>query len=330
MTSLTNYLEEEANAIAYTAGKLCSDEVEKALTLINDCFDRKAKLIISGVGKSGIVSRKIAATFTSIGITALYLNPLDALHGDIGIVSSNDITILISNSGETEELIQILPHLKLRGSKLICIVGNINSSIALSADVILDGSVNKESCPLNIIPTASTTVSMAIGDALAAVWMERKGISSEDFALNHPAGSLGKQLTFKVTDLMIKNDQNLYLSKESKLEDIIFKITQNGIGAVAICDAQNIKNLVGIITDGDLRRTFQKYPCSKWDSLRAKDFMTQDPIVISSEVFAIEALEKMEKNRKKSIFVMPVLDRNKKFLGFIRLHDLIKAGLSEK
>ena len=237
---------------------------------------------------------------------------------------------MLPEDGETEELIQIIPHLKLRGSKLIALVGNINSTIAKSADVVLDGSVNKESCPLNIIPTASTAVAMAIGDALAAVWMERQGISSEDFALNHPAGSLGKQLTFKVADLMIKHDSNSYLSKESRFEEIITKITQNGIGAIAICSPDNIHKLIGIITDGDIRRAFQKYPCSNWDKLCAKDIMIEDPIVITSDVFAIKALEKMENNRKKSIYVMPVLDKDNNFLGFIRLHDLIKAGLSEK
>ncbi len=330
MTSLTNYLEEEANAIAYAAGRLSSEHVENALTLINDCFKRRAKLIITGVGKSGIVCRKIAATFTSIGITGLYLNPLDALHGDIGIVSSYDVTILISNSGETEELIDIIPHLKVRGTKLIALVGNINSTIAKSSDVILDGSVNKESCPLNIIPTASTAVAMAIGDALAAVLMERQGISSEDFAFNHPAGALGKQLTVRVLDLMIKDELNPCLFKESNLEDIITNITQNGIGATAICETKNTNKLIGIITDGDIRRAFEKFPCSKWDKLLAKDIMSEDPIIIYSDVFAIEALQKMEHNRKKSIHVMPVLDRKDNFVGFIRLHDLIKAGLSAK
>ena len=186
-TALSRCLQEEAAAIAAAANRLGSQQVEAALELLLGCRSRRAKLVVTGVGKSGIVARKIAATFSSIGLTAVFLNPTDALHGDLGIVADDDVALLLSNSGETEELLAILPHLKRRGTGRIALVGRIDSALARGCDVVLDGSVDREVCPLNLAPTASTAVAMAIGDALAAVWMERAVISPEDFAINHPA-----------------------------------------------------------------------------------------------------------------------------------------------
>ena len=203
MSALTRCLQEESSAIAAAAERLSSEQVEAALALLERCADRKAKLVITGVGKSGIVARKIAATFSSIGLMALFLNPTDALHGDLGVVAPEDVCLLLSNSGETTELLEVLPHLKRRGTGRIAIVGRADSSLARGSDVVLEAGVDREVCPLNLAPTASTAVAMAIGDALAAVWMERRGISPADFALNHPAGSLGKQLTLTAADLMV-------------------------------------------------------------------------------------------------------------------------------
>lgn len=203
LSALTRCLQEEAAAIAAAAERLSAEQVEGALALLERCANRKAKLVITGVGKSGIVARKIAATFSSIGLMALYLNPLDALHGDLGVVAPDDVCLLLSNSGETSELLQVMPHLKRRGTARIALVGRADSSLAHASDVVLEASVDREVCPLNLAPTASTAVAMAIGDALAAVWMERRGISPADFAVNHPAGSLGKQLTMTVADLMV-------------------------------------------------------------------------------------------------------------------------------
>ena len=202
-TALSRCLQEEAAAIDAAALRLNPQQVEAALILLDACRNRRAKLVITGVGKSGIVARKIAATFSSVGLTAVFLNPVDALHGDLGIVNSDDVALLLSNSGETDELLAILPHLKRRGTARIAIVGRVSSSIAAGCDVVIDGSVDREVCPLNLAPTASTAVAMAIGDALAAVWMERSGISPEQFAINHPAGALGRQLTITVADLMV-------------------------------------------------------------------------------------------------------------------------------
>ena len=185
-------MQEESAAILAAANRLDNKTVEKSILLLKNCSDNNKKLLLTGVGKSGIVARKLAATFTSIGLTAIYLNPLDALHGDLGIVEKGDVCIIISNSGETKELVQLIPYLKNKGAKQLGILGKINSSIASQIDIILDASVNKEICTLNLAPTASTTVAMAIGDALAVVWMERIGISEKDFAINHPSGQLGK------------------------------------------------------------------------------------------------------------------------------------------
>ena len=195
---------------------------------------------------------------------------------------------------------------------------------------VLDGSVDKESCPLNIIPTASTAVAMAIGDALAAAFMERNKISTKDFAINHPAGSLGKKLTLSVNDLMIPSRNTKGLDTNSNIKNVITQITENGIGATWVYrDKLNKNELLGIITDGDIRRAFKNNPSENWGNLTAKDLMTEDPITIFSEELAIKALTKMELNRKKPISVMPVLNKkDNSFLGLIRLHDLVKAGIS--
>ena len=203
MSALKKCLQIEGLSIINAADTLSDTDVEKVINLMLKCSKDKSKVVLTGVGKSGIVARKIAATFSSIGLVSLYLNPLDALHGDLGIIANNDICFLLSNSGETKELIEIIPHIKRKHISLIGIIGNINSSLAELCNVSLNAGVDREACPLNLAPTASTAVAMAIGDALASVWMERKGISNTDFALNHPSGLLGKKLTLKVRDLMV-------------------------------------------------------------------------------------------------------------------------------
>ena len=321
-------MKEESAAILAAAKRLDNDQVEKTLVLLEKCFENKKKLLLTGVGKSGIVARKLAATFTSIGLTAIYLNPLDALHGDLGIVDREDLCILLSNSGETQELIELIPHLRSKGSTQIGILGNLNSSLANQSDVFLDASVNKEVCPLNLAPTASTTVAMAIGDALAVVWMEKRGISRKDFAVNHPAGKLGRELNLKVSDLMKPSNQLNPLFKNSSFTEIIAEITRGSIGSCWIKERKKENKLIGLITDGDLRRALKNYEPKEWETLMAEEIMTKDPIVISSNKFAIEALELMEKNRKKPISLLPVVGKNYEFIGIIRLHDLIQAGLN--
>ena len=327
MGYLTNFLIEEANAIKTIALKLDDREVEKALEMLDNCSLNNSKLIISGVGKSGIIARKIAATFSSFGFTAIYLNPLDALHGDIGIVNEGDLSILLSNSGETSELLEIIPHLKNRHISCISLSGNHSSSLAKNCDVFLNTKVEKESCPLNLAPTTSTTVTMAIGDALASAWMFRNQVSSEEFAFNHPGGSLGRKLTVKVEDVMINKSAIKNITEESSIKEVIFQISSDGIGCCGITGSNN-SHLVGIITDGDLRRALEKKETKAWESLKAKDIMTHNPITIKPNMMAIDALNLMENNYKnKSISILPVTSEKNEFLGFLRLHDLIQRGL---
>ena len=328
MSSLTRCLQEEAAAIAAAAERLSGEQVEGALALLERCADRKAKLVITGVGKSGIVARKIAATFSSIGLMALYLNPLDALHGDLGVVAPDDVCLLLSNSGETSELLEVLPHLKRRGTARIALVGRADSSLARGSDVILEAAVDREVCPLNLAPTASTAVAMAIGDALAAVWMERRGISPADFALNHPAGALGKQLTMTVDDLMVPVNKLPVLRPETPLPEVIGGLTQGAIGSGWVEDPGQPGHLIGLITDGDLRRALRAHGPERWPSLTARALMTTNPISVEASLLAADAIKAMEYNSRKPISVLPVVNASGQLEGLLRLHDLVQAGLA--
>jgi len=332
-SALSRCLQEEAAAIAAAAGRLSSEQVEAALELLLGCRTRRAKLVVTGVGKSGIVARKIAATFSSIGLTAVFLNPTDALHGDLGIVAADDVALLLSNSGETEELLAILPHLKRRGTGRIALVGRIDSALARGCDVVLDGSVDREVCPLNLAPTASTAVAMAIGDALAAVWMERAGISPEDFAINHPAGSLGRQLTLTVAELMVPASELEPLAPEAPLSAVIGQLTRptNGKGSLGAAWVRGagigIGGSGGLITDGDLRRTLQRHPPEAWASVQASAMATTNPISVTPVTLAAEALRVRERNPAQALSVLPVIDGGE-LVGLLRLHDLVQAGFT--
>ncbi|MBD1845981.1 KpsF/GutQ family sugar-phosphate isomerase [Cyanobacteria bacterium FACHB-63] len=280
------------------------------------------KVVLSGVGKSGIVAQKIAATLNSIGTMAVFLHPCDALHGDLGIVNSSDVGIVLSNSGETSELIQMMPHLKHRNVPVIAILGNLSSTLAKQATIALDASVNREACPLNLAPTTSTTVALAIGDALAMSLMQIKGITPEAFAFNHPAGRLGKRLTLTVGDLVCLERPTL-LPHASWLE-VLQAISQGGVGAVNVVDEQGY--LLGLITDGDLRRWVQKTNAVELEASTAQSIMTREPVAITSEVLAYEALKLMEE-RSSQISVLPVVDSERRCIGILRLHDLFQSGL---
>ncbi len=327
MTILSKCLLEEAKAISEAAKKLNPLEVQKAIEILETCGIKKNKLLVTGVGKSGIVARKIAATFSSIGLVSVYLNPLDALHGDLGIVGTEDVCILISNSGETKELLEIIPHLKLRKSLLIALVGNTSSSIAKKSNSVLEANVDRETCPLNLAPTASTSVAMAIGDALATVWMENNKVSTEVFAKNHPAGQLGKKLTLTISDLMVPIDKIEPIQIDATLEEIIIKMSSGGIGITWVEGLKQDKKLIGVITDGDLRRGLQQNIPKYWKDITAKDIMTKNPITISNSASILETIDLMECNRKKPISAIPVLKDNQEIVGIIRLHDLIQTGL---
>ncbi len=334
MSALTRCLLQEAAAIAAAAERLDAAQVEAALGLLASCRVHRSKVVLSGIGKSGIVARKIAATFSSIGLTAVFLNPVDALHGDLGLVSDRDVAMLLSNSGETEELLAILPHLKRRGANCIALVGRVASTLARRSDVVLDGSVDREVCPLNLAPTASTAVAMAVGDALATVWMERAGISHVDFAVNHPAGMLGRRLTLLVADLMVPARELTPLAPDAPLPLVITQLTQGSphrgsLGATWVHQQGDPQQLAGLITDGDLRRALQRHTPQNWGTVTAVQMATVDPITVAPHTLAAEALELMERNPRQSLSVLPVVhpDHPCHLLGLLRLHDLVQAGL---
>jgi arabinose-5-phosphate isomerase len=322
-SQVVELLQAEAAAIGKAAARLKAEEIDRVVGLLSDC---KGKIVLLGVGKSGIIAQKIAATLTSSGTAAVYLHPSDALHGGLGIVTADDVVIMLSNSGETDELLQLLPYIKRREVPLIAIVGNLKSTIAQRADAVLDASVDQEACPLNLAPTASTTVALAIGDALAMTLMQAKGLTETDFASNHPAGQLGKRLTLRVADLMQGGSQNPTIGMDASWMDIISTITQYGLGAVNVVDGE--ARLAGIITDGDLRRSFQRLGPRDlaFANLRCDDLMTHNPIVTSPETLAFDALRLME-DRPSQINVLPVVDNDGKCVGLIRLHDIVRSGL---
>jgi arabinose-5-phosphate isomerase len=310
-----------ADALTTSAERLEPRQLERAIQLLANC---RGKVVVAGVGKSGLVARKIASTLTSTGTAAVYLHPADALHGDLGIVTPMDVVVALSNSGETDELVAMLPHLKHRNVPIIAIVGGIKSTLARNADAVLDASVKQEACPLNLAPTTSTLVALAIGDALAATLIQVKGITSEDFALNHPAGRMGKRLTLRVSDLMHCGPDNPTVSPEASWIVIASTISKGGLGAVNVID--DAGRLVGIITDGDLRRSFEKVKAVNLEKLTANQIMTKDPVVVAPNLLAYDALQLME-NRTSQIAVLPVVDDERTCLGLIRIHDIVRSGL---
>lgn len=321
LTEIQQMLRIEADAIAQTANRLEANQVDRVVQMIASC---KGKVVILGVGKSGIIGQKIAATMTSAGTAALYLHPSDALHGGLGIVQPDDAVIVLSNSGETDEIVGMLPYLKNRGVPIIAIVGNLNSTLARRADAVLDASVDQEACPLNLAPTTSTTVALAIGDALAMTVMKVKGLTPDDFAVNHPAGRLGKRLTLRVADLMHREGENPTIASGSSWVEVVRAISKGGLGAVCVVDAEG--RLAGIITDGDLRRAIEKTNHESLAQLTGDDFMTRKPVVATPESLAIEALRLMEE-RPSQISVLPVVNEAQLCVGLIRLHDIVRSGL---
>jgi len=322
-SQVVELLRAEADAIAKAASRLQPSDVDPVIDLLAKC---KGKVIVLGVGKSGIIGQKIAATMTSSGSAALFLHPSDALHGGLGIVTPDDVVIMLSNSGETDELIELLPYLKRRNVPLIAIVGNVKSSIAQRADAMIDASVDQEACPLNLAPTASTTVALAIGDALAMTLMRARGLTENDFASNHPGGQLGKRLTLRVADLMHGGSDNPTIGLESAWPEIISAITHFGLGAVNVVNGDG--RLAGVITDGDLRRSFQRIGAKDlaFANITCDDLMTRNPVIANPEMLAYDALRLME-DRSSQINVLPVVDSEQKCVGLIRLHDIVRSGL---
>jgi len=315
------FLRLESEAIAQTATRLKGEEINRVVELLAGC---KGKIVVIGVGKSGIIAQKIAATMTSTGSGAIYLHPSDALHGGIGIINADDVVVILSNSGETDEILEMLPYLKRRGVPIIALVGSANSTLARRADAVIDGSVDQEACPLNLAPTTSTTVALALGDALAMTLMQVKGLTTDDFAVNHPAGQLGKRLTLTVADLMHSGSLNPTIPLDATWVDAVKGITAGGLGAVNVVDENG--RLEGIITDGDLRRAIQKNDPATLAVLPCVEVMTRKPAVASPELLAYDALRLME-DRPSQISVLPVVDGAGVCVGLIRVHDIVRSGL---
>ncbi len=307
----------EASAIEHTAGRLDAESVEAAIRLLLEC---KGKVLVLGVGKSGVIAQKIAQTMTSTGTVAVFVHPSDALHGSLGMAAADDVVIALSNSGETDEIVALLPSIESRGLSIISIVGNTDSTLARHSNVVLDASVDKEACPLNLAPTTSTTVALSIGDAVSMALMEAKGLTAEDFAVNHPAGRLGKRLTVNVRSLMHETSG---IGTDAKLLEVVKAISNNTLGAVNVTNGDG--SLLGIITDGDLRRSIERTEPDRLTHVTAAEIMTKDPITTSAEALAFDALRLME-DRPMQISVLPVVS-GEKCIGLIRLHDIVRAGL---
>lgn len=294
---------------------LINDSFDKAIEVLKNCSGR---VVLSGIGKSAIIAQKIAATFNSTGTPSIFMHAADALHGDLGTIQDGDVVIVLSKSGNSPEIKALLPLIKNFGNKLIGISGNSRSILALQADIFLDTTVEQEACPHNLAPTTSTTAQLVMGDALAVCLMELRGFRDGDFAKFHPGGTLGKKLYLRVADVFTHNEKPSVLPDQS-LKEVIVEITKKRLGVTAVTDEQN--NLVGIITDGDLRRMLEKN--ADIENIQAKDIMTVNPRHIPEDELAITALDMMRKN---AITQLVVTD-DKKYTGIIHIHDLLKEGL---
>ncbi len=277
----------------------------------------KGNVIVSGIGKSAIIAQKIVATLNSTGTTAVFMHAADAIHGDLGIIRDEDVLILLSKSGETPEIKMLVPLIKSRGNKLIAMVGNTKSYLAIQADIVLDTSVEKEACPNNLAPTTSTTAQLVMGDALAVSLLEYRGFTAADFARIHPGGALGKQLYMRVEDLYKRNEKPLVQAQDN-LTKVIIEISAKRLGATAVMDGEQF---VGLITDGDLRRMLLKSP--QLEKIKASDIMTVNPKSIDEQSLVIDALGLM---RKYNITQLPVVNQGI-YHGIIHLHDIIKEGI---
>ena len=285
---------------------------------VREIYSAKGRVVITGVGKSAIIANKIVATLNSTGTPSIFMHAADAIHGDLGMIQSEDIVICISKSGNTPEIKVLVPLLKRRGSKLVALVSNTNSYLAEQADFILNATIAEEACPHNLAPTTSTTVHVALGDALAVCLLELRGFTSRDFAEYHPGGSLGKQLYLKVSDIYTHNELPI-VGPGTSLKDVIIEISSKRLGCTAVIDDKS--NLLGIITDGDLRRMLQKN--ANLNGIIATDIMTRTPKKIEKDEFAVAALHQMQENNITQLVVMD----GSQIAGFIHLHDLLKEGI---
>jgi arabinose-5-phosphate isomerase len=308
----------EAQSLLDLAGRI-DENFSRAVELLYHC---KGKVVLMGMGKSGLVGRKIASTFASTGTPSFFLHPAEGLNGDFGMLAKEDLIIAISNSGETRELLEVLPLIKRYGNRLITLTGNMTSTLAKSGDVNLDIHVKEEADPLGLAPTSSTTATLALGDALAVALMGKRDFKKEDFAILHPGGVLGKKLLLKVEDLMHVGKAFPMVSEKALMKDAVFEITSKRLGVTAVCNTEG--HLVGVITDGDLRRAIEKF--RDLFNRKASEVMTRNPKWIEKDALAAKAVQRMEEYSITSLFVFDKAG-DKVPVGIIHLHDLLKAGV---
>lgn len=309
-------LKMEADCIEAMIDQL-DDNFVKAVELVFEC---RGRLVVTGMGKSGIIGKKIAATLSSTGTPSLFLHPAEGVHGDLGMLSKGDVVLALSNSGETTEIVSILPVIKRFQIPLISIVGNMDSTLVRKSDCVLNATVEREACPLDLAPTTSTTAALAMGDALAMALLEKRGFDKESFAIFHPSGALGKKLLLTVEDLYHHGDEMPVVSDTALVSEVIFKISEKGFGCTAVVDTSG--KVCGIVTDGDIRRGVEKY--KDIFSLQVKTVLSDNPKLIQKDALAAKALAIME---EFSITSLIVIDNQSKPAGIIHMHDILKAGI---
>ncbi len=319
---IKNALSIESNALKLAGERISQEQVDKISTLFQNLIKSNGSIFFCGVGKSGYIALKLAATFTSLGLPAFFIHPTEALHGDLGRIKNYDAIVFISKSGNTEEIIKLLPYLNIPRDSIVALIGDIHSSIASSSGVVFDCSVEREACINDQAPTTSSTTALAVGDSLAVLYESLVGFKKEDFASFHPGGILGKVLHLKVKDIMIPASQCPILRRNSTFKDLILAMTNRPVGACIVCDGDNFE---GLIVEGDIRRILFKLENISFD-LSIDIIMNKDPIKIRSDELASKGLELMEK-KQKPLNILPVIEDNK-FLGILTSHSLIREGLS--
>jgi arabinose-5-phosphate isomerase len=318
--SAAEVLRIEAAALTDAANRLDEVQFKQAVDVV---LSATGKVHVLGTGTSGAIARKVAATLTSTGTPAVFLHPGDALHGGLGIVTAGDVAVAVSNSGETAEIVAVLPYLESRGVPVVAIVGNPSSALARAAAAVLDARADAEACPLGLAPTSSTTLALALGDALAVALMDSKGVTQAAFASNHPSGRLGRRLTLRVRDLMAAPEQAPGVGRTATFLEVLTAIGKGGLGAAPVLEGTT---LIGLITDGDIRRIVTQTTVDDLLGLSADTMMTASPVTVGAETLAYEALRTME-DRPSQISVLPVVDETGALVGMLRLHDLVRAGL---
>ncbi len=312
-------LQAEAAGIEELARRI-DDNTAAAVELMSDV---RGRVVVTGMGKSGHIAHKVAATLASTGTPAFWLHPAEGIHGDLGMVTADDVVMAFSNSGETAEVLAILPSLRRIGAKLIAVVGKTDSTLGRMADVTLDVGVAREACPLDMAPTTSTTVALALGDALAVALMKRHGFTAEHFAIFHPGGALGRKLLMTVGEVMHGGEDNPVVDAAATVQDALFVMTEKGLGATNVVDDDG--TLIGLVTDGDIRRALSRGP-----ELMLRDVvtvMTAAPQVIGPDRLAAEALHLMEQHQPRPITVLPVVDANRQAVGMLHITDLLRRGI---